>query len=72
LDEPKEYRLTPRGKEKAKTIFDALPETERKLLGDYKSKWNQKPLKELIREVYKRYPEYATKSEIKDYILNEP
>lgn len=72
LDEPKEYRLTPRGKEKTKNIFDALPEREQKLLSDYKSKWNQKPLKELIREVYKRYPEYAMKSEIKDYILNEP
>jgi uncharacterized protein len=69
LDEPKEYRLTARGKEKAKEIFDALPDQERKLLSDYKSKWNQKPLKELVREVYKRYPEYATKSEIKDYIL---
>ena len=69
LDEPREYRLTAKGKERAQAIFNSLPVKEREILVDYKSKWNHKPLKELIREVYKRHPEYASRSEIKDYIL---
>lgn len=62
------FKLTDSGKVKAKEIWDRLADEEKKRLIELKSKFNKMNLKQFLRYVYKKYPEYTTESEIKDYL----
>lgn len=68
IEEVKIYKLTPRGCEVAKKIFDSLPDEERDFLINLKKKFNHMNLKQFLRYVYKKYPEFTTESEIKEYL----
>jgi hypothetical protein len=60
------FKLTTGGKEKAAAIWQRLEPSERADIIDIKKKFNKMTLKQFLRYVYMKYPEYTTKSEIKD------
>lgn len=62
------YSLTPKGIEIARRLYENLTPAEREFLTNLKKRFNHMSLREFLRYVYKKYPEYATKSEIKDYL----
>lgn len=68
IEESKIYKLTSRGREVAKKIFDSLPKEDRDFLINLKKKFNHMNLKQFLRYVYKKYPEFTTESEIKEYL----
>lgn len=58
----KDFQLTDLGEKEAKDIWGSLePETKKKIIS-IKTRYNSKPFMELMRYVYKKYPEYAKKS----------
>jgi hypothetical protein len=61
------FSLTERGKEIVREkIWDKLTEDDKGKLREIKKKYNSMKLNELLRYVYNTYPDFATKSEIKD------
>lgn len=66
LEESEKFKL------KSKRSFvGELEEDDQKLLSDFSSEWKTIRGNRLVRETYLRYPEYATKSEIAEKILND-
>lgn len=59
------FELTEIGKKVASKIWEALPENERESIKYIKRKYGSLSLRELLRYVYKKYPDMASKSEIK-------
>jgi hypothetical protein len=69
LDENAEiFRLTEKGKKKAKEVWSKLSVEEKNKIISIKYKYNTMNLKQFLRYVYKQHPEYTTASEIKDYL----
>lgn len=68
IEEIKIYKLTPRGRDVAKNIFGSLQKEDRDFLINLKKKFNHMNLKQFLRYVYKKYPEFTTESEIKEYL----
>ncbi len=62
------FRLTEKGKKKAKEIWDCLDNKEKEKIIFIKYKFNTMNLKQFLRYVYQKHPEYTTASEIKDYL----
>lgn len=62
------YALSDKGKKIAKQIFDSLSEADRAYIKSLKIKFGNLSLRQLLRYVYKKYPEYTTQSEIKEYL----
>jgi len=62
------FKLTEKGKKKAKQIWDRLPKEEQEKIISVKKKFNTMNLKQFLRYVYKKHPEYTTASEIKEYL----
>lgn len=62
------FRLTEKGKAKAKEIWDRLEDKEKDKIISIKYRFNTMNLKQFLRYVYKQHPEYTTASEIKDYL----
>lgn len=62
------FSLTEKGREKARTIWNRLSDKEKQKIMRVKRKFNNMNLKQFLRYVYKMYPEYASESEIKDYL----
>lgn len=60
------FDLTERGREKACTIWQRLSPDERRKIVSVKQRYNTMNLSQFLRYVYKTYPDYTTKSEIKD------
>lgn len=56
------------GKAMAEDIFNQLDESQKNELEDIKKTVNSLPYLELIRFVYKKYPDYAKVSEIKEKV----
>lgn len=59
------FNLTKAGKEKALEIWRRLSEDQRREVMRIKSTFNHMNLRQLLRYVYKKFPEYATESEIR-------
>jgi hypothetical protein len=67
---PKEiFSLTEEGKEAAKRIFASLPEDLQKDLPAWRKGLDQLGNRGILKDVYRRYPEYTNKSKIKDEVL---
>ena len=64
-----EYELTETGKQIASKVFDMLPIESRRTLTFNKISWRSLGFWGILRYVYLNYPEYATKSRIKDKVL---
>lgn len=57
-----QYRLTPKGRQFAERLH--LDASERQAVEDLKSQWNGRPLSELLRWLYKTYPDTAVNSKL--------
>jgi len=62
------FRLTDAGKKKALMVWNRLSEDEKSKLMRIKRQFNSMNLRQLLRYVYNKHPEYTTESEIKDYL----
>jgi uncharacterized protein len=62
------FELTDKGRNIARKIWERLSEDEKKSIAHIKSRFNKMNLRQFLRYVYNKYPEYTTKSEIKEYL----
>lgn len=60
--------LSTLGLEAGRRAFESLTPDEQRFLLDLKQRFNRVPLKDFLRYVYKKYPQYASKSEIREYL----
>jgi hypothetical protein len=65
-DETEVFRLTDKGRKKAKEIWERLPDKEKESLIRIKRQFNKMNLRQLLRYVYNKYPDFTTASEIKE------
>jgi hypothetical protein len=63
------FELTERGKKYYGALLDELPPDAEQVLQSFKTRFGRLPLRQLVRYVYERYPEFTNKSEIRDDIL---
>ena len=63
------FELTERGRRYYDALLSELPGGAAKTLADFKNRFARLPLRQLVRYVYERYPQYTDKSEIRDEIL---
>lgn len=62
------YSLTPEGEKVASTLFQSLNRTEQEELVSMKKTFNSMNLKKLLQYVYRKYPESASQSVIREEI----
>lgn len=62
------FQLTEQGKKKATEIWDRLSTDEKQKLVSLKRRFNNMNLKQFLRYVYNKYPQYTEASEIKEYL----
>lgn len=68
----RDFELTERGRRYYEALRDEfLSEDQEATLGAFKDKSGSVPLRQLIRYVYKRYPDLTVNSVIRDEVLNE-
>jgi hypothetical protein len=67
-DDAEVFRLTEDGKKKALSVWNRLTADEQRKLLRVKQAFNTMDLRQLLRYVYKKHPEYTTESEIKEYL----
>jgi len=63
------FKLTERGLRYYDALIAELPDNAETVLQTFKDRFARLPLRQLVRYVYERYPEYTDKSEIRDKIL---
>ena len=69
MDEGSEvFRLTEQGRKKAVEVWSRIPDEEKQKLIALKRRFNNMNLRQLLRYVYNKYPQYTTESEIKEYL----
>lgn len=59
-----EFRLTEKGRKFAIGLFDSLSHQERQALSETKTQYGALPLASLLRFVYRKYPETASRTEL--------
>jgi len=67
--EEKKYELTEDGQEFVKGILQNATEEQLEVIRTVKSKFAHYSLRDLLRHVYSKYPDWTTESEIRDKIL---
>ena len=63
------FELTPRGREYYNALLQDLPKGVEEQISAFKSRFAGAPLRQLIRYVYQRFPDYTDKSLIRNDIL---
>jgi hypothetical protein len=63
------FALTDRGRQYYAALIRELPPEAEDLLTRFKDRFARLPLRQLVRYVYERYPEFTDKSEIRDDVL---
>ncbi len=63
------FELTERGRRYYEALLEELPDDAEKVLEGFMQKFACLPLRQLVRYVYERYPQFTDKSEIRDEIL---
>jgi hypothetical protein len=63
------FELTDRGAKYYGALLKELPPEAEDVLASFKKRFGRLPLRQLVRYVYERYPEFTDKSEIRDDIL---
>lgn len=63
------FELTERGQRYYQALMAELPQSAEQVLSDFKTRFGRMPLRQLVRYVYERYPQFTDKSEIRDEIL---
>jgi hypothetical protein len=67
----RDIALTPLGRDYYKSLLHELPSSTEDEIVDLKERFASLPLRQLVRYVYRRYPEYTEKSKIRDSILKD-
>ena len=62
------YSLTSEGMVVGSALFNSLSEEEKKEVSMIKRLFNSTTLRKLLQYVYRKYPQYTTKSVIKEYV----
>jgi hypothetical protein len=65
----REFELTPKGRKYYSALLKDLPGEAEGLVSKFKERFGSLPLRQLIRYVYTRYPEFTTKSKIRADIM---
>lgn len=65
----RDISLTPLGRRYYVSLVSELPSETEAEVAELKSRFGSIPLRQLVRYVYKRYPEYTDKSQIRESIL---
>jgi hypothetical protein len=65
----RDFALTQRGEQYYGALLSELPPNAERILADFKGKFARLPLRQLVRYVYERYPQFTDESEIRDDIL---
>jgi len=65
------FSLTERGRQEAKRIYDSLPEPLKKELPEWRRGLDELGNDGILKDVYKKYPEYTDRSKIKKNVLLE-
>jgi hypothetical protein len=65
----RKFALTERGRRYYEALISELPRSTEETLKQFKDKFGALPLRQLVRYVYQRYPQFTDKSLIKDEIL---
>jgi DNA-binding PadR family transcriptional regulator len=65
------YRLTPRGKRFAEALARGVDDSIVEEVDEVAKKYAGLPLRNLLQYVYRTYPEYTTKSKIRDEVLGD-
>jgi uncharacterized protein YwgA len=63
------FQLTEKGMTIGSKLFQALSKTEQEKLSWLKTLYNSRPISEVLRYVYTRYPETTTRSTIREEVL---
>lgn len=63
------FELTERGQRYYDALLKELPSDAEQTLASFKKRFGGLPLRQLVRYVYERYPQFTDKSEIRDEIL---
>lgn len=66
---PREFELTPRGRKYYSALVQELPAEVEGHVSKLKNQFGSLPLRQLIRYVYTQYPDFTTKSKIRDDVL---
>lgn len=64
------FSLSEKGKVFTKNIYDSLTVEQKRLLEKFKCETQKLSLRALLKYVYSKYPDFTTKSKIKDDILS--
>jgi len=65
----RDFVLTDRGKDYYAALLRELPPNAEQVLNEFKKRFASLPLRQLVRYVYERYPQFTDKSEIREEIL---
>jgi hypothetical protein len=63
------FELTDRGERYYRALLEDLPPNAEQILSQFKQRFAGLPLRQLVRYVYERYPQFTDKSEIRDQVL---
>lgn len=63
------FELTDDGVKVAEALFNSMDQRQQQEITQLKGRFNSLDLRQLLRYVYKKYPESTTESKIKDYVL---
>lgn len=66
--EEETFKLTPKGMDFARKMYEALSDSQQNLLQSFKRRLVDIPLRAILRYVYKRYPEQITRSQIAEEV----
>lgn len=69
--EEQTFRLTEKGAQFAKGLYDLLTTDQRTLLREFKARIVRTPLRALLRYVYEKYPDQIINSEIREQVLGK-
>jgi len=65
----RDISLTDRGRKYYRSLVSELPDSAEEEITELKNRFGSIPLRQLVRYVYKRYPQYTDKSQIRESIL---
>ena len=63
------FKLSKKGMEFTKGLYDALSADQKDTLKTFKTKMSRTPMKAILRYVYETYPDFTTRSQIREHVL---
>lgn len=63
------FSLTPKGIKIGEILFNSMSPADQQKIINLKQAYNKKPVSQIVRDVYKKYPDMIVESKIKDKVL---